>query len=141
MIHTINHLAASWWDWMWPMFWQATIIIVLVAAVDRVLRRRVWPEVRYTLWLLVLLKLAVPPMFSLSTSVTSGFPLLVRDILEPAPGADGTRPGLSGAAPAAASPNVTGIPLRHGDIVAPPVVTSARDGAPAISAMVSRPDG
>ena len=71
MIEQINKIAEIWWSWMWPMFWQAGVLIVLLGVVDLFIRRRVWPQLRYALWLLVLVKLVLPPTFSLSTSLTS----------------------------------------------------------------------
>ena len=71
MIEHINTIAQSWWSWMWPMFWQVCVLVVFIGAVDFLLRRRIWPQVRYALWLLVLVKLILPPTFSLSTSIVS----------------------------------------------------------------------
>jgi len=71
MITQINSVAEGWWNWMWPMFWQVSVLVVFVGAVDLLLRKRIWPQVRYTLWLLILVKLILPPAFSLSTSVVS----------------------------------------------------------------------
>ncbi len=69
MITQINSAAEGWWSWMWPMFWQVSVLVVFIGAVDYLLRKRIWPQVRYALWLLVLVKLILPPTFSLSTSV------------------------------------------------------------------------
>jgi len=71
MIEQVNTIAQYWWNWMWPMFWQVSILIIFIGAVDLLLRRHVWPQVRYALWLLVLVKLILPPGLSLSTSVIS----------------------------------------------------------------------
>jgi beta-lactamase regulating signal transducer with metallopeptidase domain len=71
MIEQTNHIAGIWWAWMWPMCWQVSLLIILVGTVDLAIRRHVWPQVRYALWLLVLAKLVLPPTFSLSTSITS----------------------------------------------------------------------
>ncbi|MFC1793107.1 M56 family metallopeptidase [Planctomycetota bacterium] len=71
MITQINSAAEGWWNWMWPMFWQVSVLIVFIGTVDFILRKRIWPQVRYALWLLVLVKLILPPTFSLSTSVVS----------------------------------------------------------------------
>ena len=71
MITQINSAAEGWWNWMWPMFWQVSVLVVFLGAVDLLLRRHVWPQVRYALWLLVLIKLILPPSFSLSTSIIS----------------------------------------------------------------------
>ncbi|MHC4168482.1 MAG: M56 family metallopeptidase [Planctomycetota bacterium] len=71
MIELLNGFAQSWWSWMWPMSWQVCVLVILVGAADLLLRRRAWPQVRYALWLLILVKLVVPPTFSLSTGVVS----------------------------------------------------------------------
>lgn len=56
MITQINSAAEGWWNWMWPMFWQVSVLVVLIGAADFLLRRYIWPQVRYALWLLVLNK-------------------------------------------------------------------------------------
>ena len=81
MIEQINKIAEIWWSWMWPMFWQVGVLIVLLGVVDLVIRRRVWPQLRYALWLLVLVKLVLPPTFSLSTSLTSQLQPLAKQVL------------------------------------------------------------
>ncbi len=81
MIEQINKIAEIWWSWMWPMFWQVGVLIVLLGVVDLVIRRRVWPQLRYALWLLVFVKLVLPPTFSLSTSLTSQLQPLAEQVL------------------------------------------------------------
>lgn len=81
MIEQINKIAEIWWSWMWPMFWQVGVLIVLLGVVDLVICRRVWPQLRYALWLLVLVKLVLPPTFSLSTSLTSRLQPLAKQVL------------------------------------------------------------
>lgn len=71
MIDLINLSAHSWWDWMWPMFWQVALLIVVVGVVDRATQRWVWPQVRYALWLLVLVKLVLPPSLSSPASLAA----------------------------------------------------------------------
>ena len=71
MITQINNVAEVWWDWMWPMFWQVSVLVVFLGVIDLLWRRHIWPQVRYALWLLVLVKLILPPTFSLSTSIIS----------------------------------------------------------------------
>jgi len=71
MIELLNNAARGWWNWMWPMFWQVSALIAILAVFDLFLRKRIWPQVRYALWLLVILKLILPPTFSLSTSITA----------------------------------------------------------------------
>jgi beta-lactamase regulating signal transducer with metallopeptidase domain len=71
MIEQLNSIAQSWWSWMWPMFWQVSVLIILIGAVDLLLQKRIWPQVRYAIWLLVLIKLILPPSLSLPTSIVS----------------------------------------------------------------------
>jgi beta-lactamase regulating signal transducer with metallopeptidase domain len=63
-------LAATrgWWEWVSSVSLQAAALCLIVAAVDRVLARRAWPQLLAALWLTVILKLAVPP--ALVPSVT-----------------------------------------------------------------------
>ena len=60
-----------WWHWNLHMFWQVALLITLLSVADWLLRDRVWPQVRYGLWLLVLVKLIVPPDWSAPTGVFS----------------------------------------------------------------------
>jgi beta-lactamase regulating signal transducer with metallopeptidase domain/protocatechuate 3,4-dioxygenase beta subunit len=71
MIEQLNSIAQSWWSWMWPMFWQVSVLIILIGTVDLLLQKRIWPQVRYAIWLLVLIKLILPPSLSLPTSIIS----------------------------------------------------------------------
>jgi hypothetical protein len=61
MIALLNDLARHWWQWMAPMIWQVGLLIVLISLIDWAVRKWVWPQIRYALWLLVLVKLLVPP--------------------------------------------------------------------------------
>ena len=56
-MEALNRIAWSWWEWMGQMMWQAGVLILLVVVVDLLIRRWAWPQVRYAVWLLVLLKL------------------------------------------------------------------------------------
>ncbi len=47
---------------------QFSILILILLLLDRVLRKRVRAVLRYWIWLLVLLKLVLPPNLSLPTS-------------------------------------------------------------------------
>jgi beta-lactamase regulating signal transducer with metallopeptidase domain len=51
------------------MLIQSSVLIILLVALDLVLRRRVKAVVRYWIWLLVLAKLILPPSFSSPTGV------------------------------------------------------------------------
>jgi beta-lactamase regulating signal transducer with metallopeptidase domain len=50
---------------------QSSVLIVLLAVLDLLLRRRVKAVVRHWIWLLVLVKLLLPPSLSLPTSLVS----------------------------------------------------------------------
>ena len=55
----INQLASNWWAWMGPMLWQVSLLIIIISAIDLTIRKWAWPQVRYALWLLVILKLLI----------------------------------------------------------------------------------
>jgi hypothetical protein len=54
MIESINGLAATWASWALAISWQVAVLAAFVLALDLLLLRRAWPQVRYALWLLVL---------------------------------------------------------------------------------------
>ena len=94
MIAAVNQIAHSWWGWMGPMLWQVSLLILIVTALDFVLRRWAWPQVRYALWLLVLIKLIIPPTWTLPSSLISKWQPIVQARIE-------ERLGLSPRGPAA----------------------------------------
>lgn len=69
LINNLNQFAQIWWQWMSSMFWQVSLFILIIALIDMFVRKWAWPQVRYALWLLVLVKLIVPPTWELNTSV------------------------------------------------------------------------
>ena len=71
MIEILNQIAATWWQWMGAMFWQVSLLIIVITAIDMAIRKWAWPQVRYALWLLVLLKLVIPPNWQMQTSIVS----------------------------------------------------------------------
>ena len=73
MIEQLNTLSLNWWSWMSGMFWQVSLIIILISGIDLLLRRWVWPQVRYALWFMVLLKLILPPTIASPVSITANF--------------------------------------------------------------------
>jgi beta-lactamase regulating signal transducer with metallopeptidase domain len=50
------------------MFWQSSLLITVLFALNFLLRRRLRASLRYALWLVVLVKLCVPPTLALPTS-------------------------------------------------------------------------
>lgn len=67
----INQVANSWWAWMGPMLWQVSLLIIIIGAIDLAIKKWAWPQVRYALWLLIILKLLIPPSWSLPSAVIS----------------------------------------------------------------------
>jgi hypothetical protein len=43
------------------MFWQVGLLILLIGGIDRLIRKWAWPQLRYALWSLILVKLLLPP--------------------------------------------------------------------------------
>jgi beta-lactamase regulating signal transducer with metallopeptidase domain/Tol biopolymer transport system component len=82
MIAAVNQIAQSWWSWMGPMLWQVSLLVLIVTALDFILRRWAWPQVRYTLWLLILVKLIIPPTWTLPSSLISKWQPIVQARLE-----------------------------------------------------------
>jgi len=78
MIETLNQVADKWFTWELAMLWQVTVLIAIVGAVDFLSKKWAWPQVRYALWLLVMLKLVLPPTLSSPTSFTADIPFLVE---------------------------------------------------------------
>src|SRR5512133_213171 len=51
----------------WAMLWQSSLLIGLLLILDAGVGRKLRPGVRYALWLLVLVKLVLPPSLALPT--------------------------------------------------------------------------
>lgn len=81
MIELLNTLAHLWWSWVAAMFWQVGLLIVLIACIDRLIRRWAWPQLRYALWSLVLIKLILPPMMSLPSGIVPELRPMVAQVL------------------------------------------------------------
>ncbi len=58
----------------WSMLWQSSLLIGVLFLLDLLLRRRVRAAVRHGLWLLVLVKLLLPPTVSLPTGLMAWWP-------------------------------------------------------------------
>jgi beta-lactamase regulating signal transducer with metallopeptidase domain len=83
MITLVNQIAEGWWGWMGAMLWQVSLLILIVGVVDLLIGKWAWPPVRYALWLLVLVKLVIPPSWSLDTSLVSrAVPWVQQSIVE-----------------------------------------------------------
>src|SRR5579872_6334290 len=62
----IDAIVAAWCDWMAQMGWQVAVLAGVLTAVCWLLRRRS-ARLRYALWLLVPLRLALPPGLAFAT--------------------------------------------------------------------------
>ena len=65
----LNALGKSYADFALPMLIQSTILILLLLALDLALRKKVRAIVRYAIWMLILVKLILPPSFTAPTGL------------------------------------------------------------------------
>ncbi len=56
----LREATAFWWAFVPPLALQATVTLLAAAAIDAVLPRRAWPELRAALWVVALARLIVP---------------------------------------------------------------------------------
>ncbi len=75
MSELFGNAAGAWWGWVGPVSLQVLPLAVVVALLDRLLARRAWPQLRAALWLVVALKLVVPPTLSSPVSLARVVPL------------------------------------------------------------------
>jgi beta-lactamase regulating signal transducer with metallopeptidase domain len=68
-IQTLNRCGEVFAQFASPMLWQSSLLIAIVFAVD-VLMRRIRASVRYALWMVILIKLILPPSLALPTGAT-----------------------------------------------------------------------
>jgi beta-lactamase regulating signal transducer with metallopeptidase domain len=78
-------LVASWWAWIVPASLQAGALLGCVGLIDRVARRRLWPELLATLWWLALARLFLPQSFDSRLSITVGLGESVRGLASATP--------------------------------------------------------
>ena len=69
LIETLNRFGENALHFAWPMLWQSSALIAILFFADFILRRRVRAAVRYALWLVLLVKLLLPPSLALPTGV------------------------------------------------------------------------
>ncbi len=67
-IEILNRFGENALHFVWPMLWQSSVLIAILFVADFALRRRVRAAVRYGLWLVLLVKLLLPPSLALPTS-------------------------------------------------------------------------
>src|SRR5215469_3471017 len=69
-IETLNRWGESFSAFAWPMLWQSSLLITVIFAFDLMFARRIRASVRYALWMVVLVKLLLPPALALPTGAT-----------------------------------------------------------------------
>ena len=74
IVEALNRWGNQFVGLAWPMFWQSSVLIVVVLAVDLFLRHKLRAAVRYALWLVVLLKLMLPTSLALPTGLSWWLP-------------------------------------------------------------------
>jgi beta-lactamase regulating signal transducer with metallopeptidase domain/LysM repeat protein len=80
MVELLNAIARLWWNWTASMFWQVGLLILVIAGIDLLIRKWAWPQLRYALWSLVLVKLLLPPTLSLPSAVVPGLKPVVAQV-------------------------------------------------------------
>ena len=78
MTNLINAFAEKWFAWNLSMLWQVAALIVVIWMLDLAVRKWAWPQLRYALWLLILVKLVLPPSLTSPTSFTAEIPFFVE---------------------------------------------------------------
>jgi type II secretory pathway component GspD/PulD (secretin)/beta-lactamase regulating signal transducer with metallopeptidase domain len=69
-IETLNHSGDQFLKFAWPMLWQSSLLIAIIFVLEFALRRKIHAAIRYALWLVVLVKLLLPPSLAMPTSPT-----------------------------------------------------------------------
>ena len=82
MIESVNHIAEIWFAWEVAMFWQVAIVITIATVIDTLIKRWAWPQIRYALWMLVLIKLVLPPSLTSPVSLTSPLAERARGLVQ-----------------------------------------------------------
>lgn len=86
LIETINHWGEAAIPLAGQMLWQTSLLIIVLLALDLLLRHRIRAGFRYALWMLLLVKLVLPPSLALPTG--AGYwierPVKVEAPVEPA---------------------------------------------------------
>ncbi len=67
-IESLNDWGGRFLEIALPMLWQSSLLIAAVLAFDLLFRRKIRAAVRYSLWLVVFVKLLLPPTLALPSS-------------------------------------------------------------------------
>ena len=126
VVETINTAGRAFVDFSLPMLIQSSVLIVILLAVDAILRRKVRAVFRYWIWMLVLVKLVLPPSLGSPVSVGTWFgdtlEVPTASLFEPEP-------------PRAVEPEATQLPPTISAILSPPDPGIAQPLVPPTSAV------
>ena len=135
VVETINAGGRAFVDFALPMLIQSGVLILILLAVDTLLRRRVRAVVRYWIWMLVLVKLVLPPSLGSPVSLGTWF----GDTLE-VPAASLLEPDSR----QAVEPRATRLPPTASTILAPPDLEddtlAAIASSPSLTRVLVTPD-
>jgi beta-lactamase regulating signal transducer with metallopeptidase domain len=67
-VETLNHWGGNFLNFAGAMLWQSSLLIAVLFALDFLFRHKIRASLRYALWLVLLLKLILPPTLALPTS-------------------------------------------------------------------------
>jgi beta-lactamase regulating signal transducer with metallopeptidase domain len=98
LIPTLSSWGDSWCALAAAVFWQSTILIGALLLLDFFLTRRLAPSTRYLLWLLVLVKLVMPPSFAAPSGVAWWLRPAIKTVPSPRLSAHGVKVVVSPAA-------------------------------------------
>lgn len=96
MSSTLNTIAQHWVDWQVAMLWQTAVLVGIIWIVDIAIRKWAHPQVRYALWMLVLVKLLIPPTWTSPASITSHIPSLAHRAVIPIASGERENAGTQG---------------------------------------------
>jgi len=85
---SLNNIGRVFWQYSARVCIQSSVLIILLLIIDFILRRHVRAVFRYCVWLLVFLKLVLPPSFSLPTGISywwSGLSSIETPIVQQVP--------------------------------------------------------
>lgn len=119
MVEWMNAWGARFTGFALPMLAQSAVLIALCLVLDLALRNQVRATIRYAVWMLVLVKLVLPPSLALPTSVAYWFP--------------GETVGSQSAMASAAAPTTVSINPQAGVGSAVQVVSQRGAAAPALT--------
>jgi len=125
-VATTNRLGGAFWDCASDMFVQSAVLIALLLIIDFLLRNRVRATFRYWMWMLVFIKLILPPTLSLPTGIGYWFGdhLSAESIVLERPSDTALAEPVAAPAPEHGAMSAE-IPFAHAEIDLQPIIPAA----------------